>query len=48
MDWKETMKQKMRKPRNTFAVLAIKRRAGSHTKPYKSLRKKEKQDGWDG
>lgn len=33
----KTVKQ-MPKPRNCFVVLAIKRKAGSHKKPYKSLR----------
>lgn len=31
------------KPRNIFAVLASKRKAGSHRKSNKALRKKEKQ-----
>lgn len=43
------MKQKkLPKQRNVFAVLACKRNAGSHTKPYKSLRGKLKREGWDG
>lgn len=40
-------KQKL-KPRNIFAVLASKRNAGTHTKPYKSLRGKLNREGWDG
>jgi hypothetical protein len=34
------------KPRNIFAVLASKRKAGSHRKSNKALRKKEKQSGY--
>ena len=34
------------KPRNPFAVLANKRKAGSHRKSNKALRKKEKQTGY--
>lgn len=30
------------KPRNPFAALASKRKAGTHTKPVKSTRRKEK------
>lgn len=36
----KTVKQ-LPKPRNRFVVLAIKRKAGSHEKPYKSLRGKQ-------
>ena len=34
------------KPRNVFAILANKRKAGSHRKSNKALRKKEKQSGY--
>ena len=34
------------KLRNIFAVLASKRKAGSHRKSNKALRKKEKQSGY--
>lgn len=33
--------------RNCFALLAMKRKAGSHTKPYKSVRGKENRNLWD-
>lgn len=42
------MRTKTRKPRNAFVVHAIKRKAGSHQKPYKSLRGRLNRDGWDG
>lgn len=35
------------KPRNPFAMLANKRKAGSHRKSNKALRKKEKQSGYN-
>ena len=35
------------KPRNIFAVLASKRKAGSHRKSNKALRKKDKQSGYN-
>ena len=35
------------KPRNPFAVLASKRKAGSHRKSNKALRKQAKQSGYD-
>jgi len=34
-------------PRNLIAVLACKRKAGSHTKPYKAVRGKLNREGWD-
>lgn len=34
------------KPRNIFAVLASKRKAGSHRKSNKALRKLDKQSGY--
>jgi hypothetical protein len=34
------------KPRNPFAVLASKRKAGSHRKSNKALRKQAKQSGY--
>ena len=34
-------------PRNVIAVLASKRRAGSHTKPYKAVRGKLNREGYD-
>ncbi len=33
--------------RNPFIPLAMNRKAGSHTKPYKSLRGKANREGWD-
>ena len=33
-------------PRNPFVTLAHKRKAGSHVKPHKALRKVEKQRGY--
>ena len=37
----------MMKPRNPFAIVVKKRRAGSHRKSTKALRKKEKQTRHD-
>lgn len=34
--------------RNPFVVLAMKRKAGSHRKTNKQLRKAFNQEGWDG
>ena len=34
-------------PRNPFVTLALKRTAGSHTKPHKAVRKQERQRGYD-
>lgn len=34
-------------PRNQFAVLASKRKAGNHDKPYKATRGKLNREGWD-
>lgn len=34
-------------PRNPFVTLAHKRKAGSHVKPHKALRKQEKQRGYN-
>lgn len=34
-------------PRNVIAVLAGKRKAGSHDKPYKATRGKLNREGWD-
>lgn len=34
-------------PRNNIAVLATKRKAGSHTKPYKAVRGKLNREDWD-
>ena len=34
------------KPRNPFAIVVKKRKAGSHRKSNKALRKKEKQTGY--
>lgn len=36
------------KQRNRFAVLAKFRKAGSHKKPYKSLRGTANREGWGG
>ncbi len=41
------MQTKTRKPRNAFVVHAMKRKAGSHTKPYKAQRGKLNREGWD-
>ncbi len=43
---KDSDKRKLVK-RNVFVPLAMNRKAGSHTKPYKSLRGKENRDIWD-
>lgn len=39
----DTSKKKLVK-RNPFVALAIMRKAGSHTKPYKSMRGKQNRD----
>lgn len=39
-------KQKLVK-RNPYVSLAMNRKAGSHTKPYKSVRGKTNREGWD-
>lgn len=35
------------KPRNPMAIHVMKRKAGAHRKPFKSIRRKEKQNNWD-
>lgn len=42
----KTDKRKLTK-RNPYVALAINRKAGSHTKPYKSMRGKANREGWD-
>lgn len=39
-------KRKLTK-RNPYVLLAIKRKAGSHDKPYKAMRSKLNREGWD-
>ena len=42
----KTDKRKLVK-RNPFVPLAMNRKAGSHTKPYKAMRGKENRELWD-